>query len=226
MKTDVAFASIRLYVPELALVRDFYEQSLGLDVLESDNETVCFRCGRSKLCFQQRATATPYHFAINIPSRQEAAALSWLRERVAVQAFTGEDIVDFPNWQAKAIYFYDPAGNIVELIARRELNYPDQQPFSAEAFLEVSELGVGTSNIESVYRSLQEATGITIYDGSFERFCAIGEPTALFITVDYRSKKWFPVDDPVHASPFQATLLKGEEVFQISYENEQRLLTA
>ena len=32
---------------------------------------------------------------------------------------TGEEVFDFTNWDAKAVYFHDPAGSIVELIAHR-----------------------------------------------------------------------------------------------------------
>ena len=220
MSQQLSFAEARLFVPDTGAIRQFYEGVLGMEVIAADATSVQFRCGRSLLVFEQRAGATPYHFAINIPSGQEETALQWLRERVAILPFGGEDIVDFSNWNAKAIYFYDPAGNIVELIARRNLQYPDTSPFSASAFLEISEIGIGTSDITAIYRPIHQATGMDIFDGSFDRFCAIGEETALFITVDYRQKKWFPVDDPVYPSSFQARLRKGSQSYDLRYEKE------
>jgi hypothetical protein len=52
------------------------------------------------------------------------------------------DIADFVNWRAKSVYFFDPAGNIIELIARFDLNNASSEKFSSEQFLSLSEIGL------------------------------------------------------------------------------------
>ena len=49
---------------------------------------------------------------------------------------------DFSAWNADALYFLDPAGNVVELIARHSLPNASDAPFGPDAFLEVSEVGM------------------------------------------------------------------------------------
>ena len=67
------------------------------------------------------AGAPFYHFALLVPGDRFDAALAWARERVELlpDRETGEVVFDFTNWDARAVYFHDPAGNIVELIAHR-----------------------------------------------------------------------------------------------------------
>ena len=54
------------------------------------------------------------HWALNVPPQRFEEAVRHAAERVQLL----EEDVPFPNWRARAAYFYDPAGNIVELIAR------------------------------------------------------------------------------------------------------------
>ena len=42
-----------------------------------------------------------------------------------------DDIANFVNWHAKSVYFFDPAGNIVELIARFDLDNKTSETFSS-----------------------------------------------------------------------------------------------
>ena len=43
---------------------------------------------------------------------------------------------------------------------------------------------------------------IRIFDGSFEKFCALGNNEGLFIVVDLLKKDWFPAGDKIHISDF------------------------
>ena len=115
---------LTLYTDKVNQLADFYSATLGLPLAGRGAETFTLSCGQSTLTFRQHAAVPPYHFAFNIPPRQEEAALAWLKERVAVLHGDDGEITDFPAWNARAVYFTDPAGNIVEFIARRDLPYP------------------------------------------------------------------------------------------------------
>ncbi len=51
-------------------------------------------------------------------------------------------IADFIDWHARSVYFFDPAGNIVELIARDDLNDVADGAFSSRQFRNISETGL------------------------------------------------------------------------------------
>ena len=98
----------------------FYGDLLGFG-LEPESGAVSSRVGETMLELQA-ATGSPfYHFAFLVPGDRFEAALAWVRGHVQLlpDAHTGEPVFDFTNWDAQAVYFHDPAGSIVELIAHR-----------------------------------------------------------------------------------------------------------
>ena len=77
--------------------------------------------GETELTFTSAPGEPFYHFALLVPGDRFVAALTWIRARVELLPHRASpDVVfDFPDWDAQACYFHDPAGNIVELIAHR-----------------------------------------------------------------------------------------------------------
>ncbi len=177
--------------------------------------------GESVLHITYRDTATPYHFAINIPSNKEQQAYDWLKNRVDILKDGDDKIINFVRWNAKAIYFYDADHNIVELIARKNLNNKSSKDFDENSFLEISEIGIPTTTIKREFNFLNKNYGLNIYDGNFERFCAIGNENGLFICINKNTKDWFPTNDKAYPSDFEVIIrIKGKE-FKIKYQDEQ-----
>lgn len=196
----------------------FYAETLGLPVRRL-NRSVVVPIGSTEVVFSPDPLATPYHFAINIPSFHEKEALQWLQHRVELLPFQGQALVDFPAWSAKAMYFYDPAGNIVELIARRNLGLRAPLPFSAKSLLEVSEIGMAPDSIEETYHTLHKNCAMEIFDGNLDTFCAIGDEYGLFIAVDKQRKLWMPTDDEVFSSPFAVVMMTaGGKIWHVEYD--------
>ena len=71
-----------------------------------------------------------YHFAFNIPANKFSEAKVWAKERVSLLVEEGEDEANFVHLPAHALYFYDPAGNIVELISRQSVSEDSTETFS------------------------------------------------------------------------------------------------
>ena len=199
----------------------FYQEKLGLPLLKKTSQAIHFQIGNSILEIQEKLHATPYHFAINIPSNQEDQALNWLKERVAILKDVDAEIQDFDFWNAKAIYFYDADNNIVEFIARKNLANSSDKAFSIDSLLEISEIGVPTNNIEQVYQQINTLTDLEIYDGNLERFCAIGDEHGLFIAINKNVKDWFPTNDKAYTSEFEMELLANKQVYNLTYKNGQ-----
>ena len=211
---------LTLYTKRLREQQTFYSEIMGLPIMAESVRGVSFKIGKSMLRFEERSTATPYHFAINIPSNMIDQALEWLKTKVKILTFEENEVQDFTAWNAQAIYFYDPDNNIVELIARKNLNISKNMPFDRDALLEISEIGVPTDDIAKEFKILNELMGIAIFDGNFESFCAIGDEHGLFICVNKEKRNWFPTRDRAYASDFKIRVVENSTAYELHYFNQ------
>lgn len=211
---------LTLFTNNINKQKDFYSKILEFEEIKpvSGNE-ISFKIGNSVLKFIKRSQITPYHFAINIYSNQEQEALLWLKERVSILMDGRNEIQDFESWNAKAIYFYDEDKNIVEFISRKNLRLNSNKAFSPGSLLGISEIGLPTVNIEEVYRKLNNKIDLSIYSGSFDAFCAIGDENGLIICINQIKKKWFPVYDKAFPSEFNSEIVNKNKAFIISYRS-------
>ncbi|MCQ0113086.1 VOC family protein [Zhouia amylolytica] len=192
-----------LYTTNIEKQRSFYRDTLEFSLLAESPVKISFQAGSSVLSFVEASTSKPYHFAFNIPPFSENKALTWLKERVTLLPFEGEEIIDFSSWNARALYFYDADGNIVEFIARRNLNVDRIADFQSTCVLNISEVGIATTEIESIYFTLNKQKELPVFDGSFAKFCAAGDEEGLFILVNKDEKKWFPTGDDIAVTDLQ-----------------------
>ena len=51
------------------------------------------------------------------------------------------------------------------------------------------------TDIEAAFKKLKTHLGVSVFDGSFDKFCAVGEEQGLFIIIDKAKKDWFPLND-------------------------------
>lgn len=197
--------NVLLYTNQLENLRDFYRDTIGLVVKEKGSDSIQINIGTSILEFRFHPEPRYYHFAINIPSNQIAEALQWTKTRTRVLPFDGKEIVPFQSWNAEAVYFKDPAGNILEFIARKNLKSVSENPFGTSSFLNISEVGIPVKSVTEVFENLHEKANLDIYRGDLERFCAVGNENGLFILINPEAKKWIPEMDEAHFFPLQAT---------------------
>ncbi len=192
---------IHLQTPSLASVQDFYHGLLGLD-FQAD---LGFKTGLSSLRFSENPTAKGiYHFAFNIPANQVAAAQQFLHQRSIsiLRTPDGEEIVQFPDWHAQSMYFFDPAGNVVEFIARRDLKNESNRPFGPDSLLAISEIGIVTPDVLQWRAKTLQQYGV----GDFDKqpadpgFTALGSDQGLFIVVPI-SRHWLMTEIPATQNP-------------------------
>jgi hypothetical protein len=131
-----------------------------------------------------RGEATPHHFAFH------TASLEPWRDRLDV---TEEH--DFSGWDgARAIYFRDPEGNIVEFLAR-----PHSPPE-----LSIAEVGLPVNDVAATVDALREI-GIEPYRDWDETFAPLGTVGGLLIVVRV-GRGWLPYDVPAGAAPIEVTV--------------------
>lgn len=212
--------SLTVYTHQLQKQLKFYGELLGLPIKNKSKTSFEVVVGFSLLRFEQSNKATPYHIAFHIPGGQEAQGVNWIESRTTILKNGTDKIVDFSNWNAKSIYFYDEDKNIMELIARDNFLKPKSDSFSAGSILGISEIGLATNSIEEKYKILKEKCGLQIFDGNFAKFCAIGQPLGLIITINKNKKDWFPTNDTAYVSDFTMKFELENRQFCIEFRKD------
>ncbi len=203
MLRSVRLAEVTLSAP--IDLQDFYVEALGLPL---DGEAIVV--GETRLRCRVESGDAFYHFAFLVPGDRFDAALAWARERVQLLG----DVFDFEAWNARAVYFHDPAGNIVELIAHRELEQNGRDgEFAAEELVGFSELGIVGEPLDLLHRL--ETVGLELWDGSVEgknQLGFVGEQGRTLILAP-PGRGWLPTGRPAEPHPVELVLeLAGARV--------------
>jgi hypothetical protein len=129
-------------------------------------------------------------------------------------------VFDFPDWDAQACYFHDPAGNIVELIAHRDLDHNGMRgPFQASELLGISELGLVGQPTEMA-PPLTGRMGLAVWDGR-----VADEGSLAFVGVKARTlilvptgRGWLPTGRGAEHHPVKA-VLSGDRAASVELED-------
>jgi hypothetical protein len=190
----VRFAKVTLAGP--AGITGFYRDVIGLP-FEEDAIVV----GETRLDFDAENRGAFYHFAFLVPGDRFDAALTWAQKRVELLG----DVFDSDAWDSRAVYFHDPAGNILELIAHHGLEENGRSgPFAADELVGLSELGV-VGDPQSLLAELEEI-GLELWDGTIEksdRLAFVGERGRTFILAP-SGRGWLPLGRPAEPHPVEA----------------------
>lgn len=213
--------SLSIYTSNIEAQLEFYRDELGFEVQNYSEDSFELKVGYSFLKFEKNLNATPYHIAFHIPDRQEREAVEWLERIVPLLKFNEDQIIDFPNWQAKSVYFYDKDQNIMEFISRRDFSKPDSAIFNAANIVGIAEIGLVTKDITEKFEKLKLECKLNKFDGDFERFCAIGEDSGLIITINNDKKDWFPTNDKAYSSGFKLQFEHESEEFQLNFSDDE-----
>ncbi len=201
--------------------QQFYKDVLGLELLNASEKSFELQLGYSILHFQDDINFTPYHIAFHVLDKEEEQALKWLKNRVNVLKYEDFEIIDFKGWNAKSLYFYDADKNIMEFISRRNFNGQSSNDFSEKSILGISEIGLATDNIQEKYQILNKNANLEVFDGNFEKFCAIGDDEGLLITINSDLKTWFPTGDTAYNSAFKIQFSHNEKKYNLQYTGEK-----
>lgn len=191
-------------IMELELLSDaipqtevFYTEVLGLEKLFADDTSLVVRAGGTKLVFHASQNKKPiYHFAFDIPKNKFPEAFDWIERKTELLYVKPPDkVANFYNWNAKSFYFYDNNKNIVEFIARFDLDNAVESPFDGSSLVSVSEIGLVSKNVDLLCEELTVKYGLSPYSKQpkLPKFIVLGSVTGLFILVEEK-RNWFPTD--------------------------------
>jgi catechol-2,3-dioxygenase len=188
----LGIARLRLRTHRLAELRAFYREKLQFPIREKTRDSITFQAGTTALTFvrtEEKESQPFYHFAFNIPENKLPLAKEWLARRTPLALRDGEAVFHFPNWNAHSIYFWDPAGNLGELIARHNLPNARSGAFTPEEILYASEIGLVVEDVPAAVRELKSRLGLQTYRQGSNVFEPVGDEHRLLI-VAQKGRPW------------------------------------
>ena len=180
----------------------FYKNIMELPVVYIDACRMEVKAGASKLIFEESNEVKDpvYHLAFNIPSNKFDEAFKWMKAKLPLLFIKDYDgyVAEFTNWNARSFYFEDPAGNILEIIARADLHDHVDEPFSSALIRNISEIGLVFSNedFDEQVRGFMQNHDLSYFDKQppMPHFRAVGDHEGLFIIVP-EDRVWYPTEN-------------------------------
>ena len=192
-------AHIQIQSSNIEQTATFYKDILHLPIIEKTKESVSIQAGNSVLEFIENPEfKSIYHFAFNIPENKLDEAIDWCKSKVDLIFIEDQKVItNFENWNANAVYFYDNNGNLLEFIARHDLDNAQTEAFSSKAILNISEIGIVNENPLALGEQLIEQHGLEFFskNANSELFAAVGDDEGLLIMVK-PDRNWYPTQTP------------------------------
>jgi len=200
---------LRAQAGDVAGQRAFYATTLGLPVSDDTADAFSVHAGASRLVFERVSHGDQgdplYHIAFTIPRNKLASAKGWLAARTPLLSKDGRDEFEFASWAAQSVYFPDPAGNIMELIARQTIPNDAPGAFGPGDLLCVSEIGLPVDDVSARADALTATLGIPHYKEHGDAFDPLGDDQGLFIVVK-EGRPWLPTETPATVAPVRLTI--------------------
>ncbi len=175
-------------------LKKFYTSLIGLPLVSEQIDRFTIRAGETTITFikTNAKEAVPfYHFAFNIPENKILKAREWQLKRTGLSATPSQlvdenypkDIRHFQHWNAHSVFFWDPAGNLVEYIARHDLKNKTGGEFSSKDLLCASEIAFIVNDTETIADEIKSSFNLNQYRGGDENFRAIGDENGLLLVI-------------------------------------------
>lgn len=205
----------------LTEMRRFYVDRLGCTPIESESERLAVQLGETALRFAAVDGEPFYHFAFLVPGDRHDAAMFWARSHVdLLPADDGNRVFAFDFWDARACYFHDPAGNIVELVAHHGISHNGRSgPFSAREIVGISEIGIVGEPWDLAER-LATNVGLELWDGVVgrpDRLAFVGQKARTLILAS-EGRPWLPTGRPAESHPVEVTVA-GEPAGEVTLQS-------
>ena len=198
----------------------FYQDILDLPIIEKNSKWVTIQAGNSILKFIENAAFNSiYHFAFNIPENKLDEATEWCKNKVGLIVIEDQNVIaNFETWNANAVYFYDNNGNLLEFIARHDLDNTATENFSSKSILNISEIGIVTENPLELGNQLIEKHALEFFskNNNSDVFSALGNDEGLLIIVK-PNRNWYPTQTPSQSNPTEIRIQNNENIFELIF---------
>ena len=147
-----------------------------------------------------------YHLAWAIPENMLPQGKAWLSRRTPLLVHgDGRDEFHFRGPNRSAVYFADPAGNVLELIARHNLGDGREGPFGPGELLYVNHAGLVVDDMAAAIEELGSGLGLKPRREPSPSFAQLGDEHRHIVLVT-RRRLWLP-ERKVPAEVFDAEIV-------------------
>ncbi|QUW22769.1 glyoxalase [Sporosarcina sp. Marseille-Q4063] len=205
------FKAVTLYTNQLNKLKSFHQNILEMPLIDVGDDSFSLQIGSSTLTFKESHLPAAYHFAFNIPGNLMAETKKWLQARVELNREDDKDEVYYKSFDADAIYFDDPAGNVVEFIGRRtKIRAGD---FTPDSLMNISEMSITTPDVREAAMKLQEFGVISRNNNPIEldSLNFLGEGDTFIILVPPK-RRWYFSDKISEVCPLEIELVNGHSI--------------
>lgn len=220
---------IELSCPFYPQMKQFWTQNLGLAPVDSGSNYFTVEVGRSRIRFNRVDNLNPpfYHFAILIPENQIEGAYEWISKR-GVTIYKEEnkksEIIHKPKFNTQSVYFRDPAGNVVELAARRDLKNTQTGEFTTKMLLGIVDVSLVLRDTWAAEQAISENLNVKRFERSTSGFIPIGGINGN-VTVIVSGKPIPPVDTRKSFPYRTVVVLRHPQQVSIDIETNIRIRT-
>lgn len=211
---------IQIQTNNIGQTAAFYQDILELPIIEKHSDSVTVQAGNSILKFVEKTNFNSiYHFAFNIPENKLNEAIEWCKSKIDLIFIEDEKVItNFENWNANAIYFYDNNGNLLEFIARHDLNNGETEKFSSQSILNISEIGIVKENPLELGKQLIAEHNLEFFskNTNTEFFAAIGNDEGLLIMVQ-PNRNWYPTQTPSESNKTEVRIENNGTLIELSF---------
>ena len=196
---------LHLQTNNLEETEAFYNEVLEIPTQIISVNEVSFLIGETELHFVKSETNSQYHIAFDVPKNLIEQSYNWIKSRIKVLPVTeNSEFSNFDLWNAKSFYFNDNNGNLLEFIARFDLENTSEKTFDSKSILYASEIGIVTNDVPKLVERLQNEYSLSIYpkQPAQENFTVIGDETGLLVIVN-ENRNWFPTDEKAKSFPMK-----------------------
>jgi catechol-2,3-dioxygenase len=220
---------LELFAPNIEAQADFYTKKLDLPVQRDSADQITIQAGATELVFRKAEASWNkgvYHLALNVPEKLIDQVHAWLSDRTTlIPNKDWQEVFHFKAWNAHAIYCYDAAGNIVELVARHDLTESNDFAGAGSGhILCISELGFSVENILPFRERLIKGLGLKPHQDTISRdFYALGDNHGMLL-VAAKGREWYPFTGKLAAFvPFKLWVEEAGRAYTIHAHYSSKL---
>lgn len=199
------FNSVSLYTNKLKQVRRFYMNIMEFEIIATEDTHFTIKIGTSELTFIETTEDASYHYAINIPGNQFVIMKEWLQQKYQLSKNGGVNQVYNPSFDADSMFLEDPAGNLIELIGRRDRDFLGS--FTRDAFYDISEVTIVSPHVVDIGEQIQDINLPLQYgiEANPERINYLGKDDTFIVLVKDKRKMDFR-ESELRTHPLEITL--------------------
>lgn len=161
-----------------------------------------------------------YHFAIDIHPNHYDFLKKKISDQVCLLTEDEKDEIYFDQFNAKSFYINDPSGNIVEFVARNELDYNESINIG---YIRISEISLVTNKVDETFNKLVNykfrELNNELKEESLNFICSDEEEQYILLTNEGR--RWLFSDKLSESFPLQIVT----DEYKLNYLNNQLEIT-